>query len=104
MTDPKTTTTTLRDGTRIVECRDGVQRAAWVYAPGNDGENADGQIFTSRHDHGVVGIFFATQQRKYRATGSHLETKDSAFRALRRWILVEADEQVRLALVAKVEG
>ncbi len=104
MTEPKITTTTLRDGTRIVEQRDGVQRAMWVYAPGNLGENADGQIFTSRHDDGVVGIFFATGERKYRATGSMIGTKDSAFRALRRWILINADERVRAALVAQVEG
>jgi hypothetical protein len=92
MTEPKITTTTLRDGTRIVEQRDGVQRAAWIYAPGNTGENADGQIYTLRRDSRVVAVFFATQGRKCITAGPMLpETKDGAFRTLRRWILAQVE-------------
>lgn len=49
MGDLKEVSKTYRDGSRVLIHSDGVQRQMWVYAPGNDSDDADGTIWTNRH-------------------------------------------------------
>jgi len=79
----KETTRTFADGTRVIEHKDGVQRTMFVFRAGNDTDDADARISTSRWDESV-SCRFADGETKYHVALKGSMSKDALFNMFRR--------------------